>query len=109
MSKPTLEQIMHNTPKGFLPEKAEGVSAVVQFHFTGEQSGDWFLAIDNGECQVEKGATEGSRMTMTVDGGKYVDIVLGELDGMQAFMSGDILVKGDMALAMNFPGYFKMG
>ena len=39
----TIEEMMNRMPKAFLPEKAGDVDAVIQFHFTGEEEGDWIV------------------------------------------------------------------
>ena len=102
----TIEKVMSRTPKAFRPEKAEGVEAVVQFHFTGKEASNWVVKIEDGECMVEEGEAEEPRMTMTIDSQDYIDILTGKLDGMKAFMQGKVKVKGDMGLAMKFPNYF---
>lgn len=105
----TVDMIMLNTPKVFNPEAAEGVNATVQFHFTGEQAGEWILTIADGKCTTNEGTIDNPTLTMTVDGATYVKIIQGEINAMQAFMQGLVVVKGDMMLAMKFPAYFKMG
>ena len=37
----TIETLMSKMPGAFLPEKAPGLNAVIQFKFTGEEAGDW--------------------------------------------------------------------
>ena len=42
----TIEDVMHRMPEAFLPEKAKGVEAVIQLHFSGKEEGagaDWGL------------------------------------------------------------------
>jgi putative sterol carrier protein len=109
MSKLTLQQVMENTPKVFDADAAEGVEAVVQFHFTGAEASDWVMTIADGKCTTETGTHDDPRMTMTVDSDVYVGIIEGETNAMSAFMNGDIQLQGDMGLAMQFTNYFKMG
>jgi putative sterol carrier protein len=109
MSDLSIETVMNNTPKVFKPEMAEGVDAVVQFHFTGDEASDWVVTIKNGECGVQEGINAAPNMTMTVDSQDYLDIVSGKKNAMQAFMQGKVKVSGDMALAMKFSSFFEMG
>ena len=37
----TIAKLMEKMPGAFLPEKAPGLDAVIQFHFTGEEASDW--------------------------------------------------------------------
>jgi putative sterol carrier protein len=109
MSDVTIEQLMHRMPKAFKPEVAEGVNAVIQYHLTGEEAGDWIVRIQDGQCTVEQGVAENPNMTMTADSQEYKDVITGKMNGMTAFMQGKLKLAGDLNLAMKLPNYFKMG
>lgn len=103
----TVGKVMEQTPGLFLPEKAQGVEAVIQYRFTGDQAGDWVMTISEGTCQVAPGTAPGPKLTITASGQDYVDIALGKLDGMAAFAGGKLKLQGDLALAMRLLGFFK--
>ena len=96
----TIETLMSKMPGAFLPEKAPGLNAVIQFKFTGEEAGDWYADIKDGKVDVQKGVHATPKMTLTADSGDYVRIFTGELDGMKAFMEGKLKLTGDLNLAM---------
>ena len=104
----TVAELMSKMPKAFLPEKAPGLDAVIQFKFTGAEAGDWFAAIKNDKCTVEQGAHPSPKMTLSADSADYVKIFTGEMDGMQAFMQGKIKLAGDLNLAMKLMSMFKI-
>lgn len=105
----TVSELMSKMPGAFLPEKAQGVNAVVHFKFTGAEAGDWNAAIRDGRVEVTQGApAEPASMTLTADSGDYVRIFTGELDGMQAFMQGKVKLAGDLNLAMKLMQMFKI-
>ncbi len=105
----TVSQLMEKMPGAFLPEKAQGVNAVVHFKFTGEEAGDWNAKIADGKVAVAQGEpTEKATMTLTSDSNDYVKIFTGELDGMSAFMQGKIKLAGDLNLAMKLMQMFKI-
>ena len=104
----TISEVMQAMPGAFIPDKAEGLDVVIQFHITGEQSGDWIAAIKNGECTVKEGTTDDPTMALTADGQDYVDVVTGKLNGMEAFMQGKIRLKGDLNLAMKLTDLFEI-
>lgn len=108
MSEITVKELMARMPKAFLPDKAKGVDAVVQYHLTGEEGGDWVITIKDGQCTVEEGVAENPRLTLTADAQDYKDIILGKLDGMKAFMQGKLQLKGDLNLAMKLTSFFKL-
>jgi putative sterol carrier protein len=95
-------------PGAFLPEKAPGLDAVIQFKFTGAEAGDWYAVIKDNKVVVEKGQHAAPKMTLTADSSDYVKIFTGELDGMQAFMQGKIKLAGDLNLAMKLTQMFKI-
>jgi putative sterol carrier protein len=104
----TVAELMEKMPGAFIPEKAQGVDAVIQFKFTGAEAGDWFAVIKDGKVDVERGIAPAPRMTLTADSADYVKIFTGELDGMQAFMQGKIKLAGDLNLAMKLMQMFKI-
>ena len=45
----SIEEMMNRMPKAFLPEKAGDAEAVIQYHLTGEEAGDWVVRIGDGK------------------------------------------------------------
>ena len=106
----TISDLMEKMPGAFLPEKAQGVNAMVHFKFTGAEAGEWNAAIADGKCEVVQGApSKPATMTLTADSTDYVKIFTGELDGMSAFMQGKLKLGGDLNLAMKLMQMFKIG
>jgi len=104
----TIADLMSKMPGAFVPEKAPGLDAVIQFKFTGEEPGDWYAVIKDGNVEVLQGVHASPKMTLTADSGDYVKIFTGELDGMQAFMQGKLKLTGDLNLAMKLTQMFKI-
>jgi putative sterol carrier protein len=108
MTEYTVRQLILNHEKAFMPDRAAGVDAVIQYHLTGDEGGDWIITIKDGACKVAEGVAENPKMTLTADGREFADILLGKMDGMAAFMQGKLLLKGDLNLAMKLTSFFKM-
>ena len=104
----TVSELMEKMPGAFIPEKAQGVDAVIQFKFTGAEAGDWNATIKEGKVDVSRGTHPSPKMTLSADSSDYVKIFTGELDGMQAFMQGKIKLAGDLNLAMKLMQMFKI-
>jgi putative sterol carrier protein len=105
----TVSELMEKMPGAFLPEKAQGMDALIHFKFTGAEPGEWNAAIKDGKVAVTKGdAPKPANMTLTADSQDYVKLFTGELDGMQAFMQGKIKLAGDLNLAMKLTQMFKI-
>ena len=60
MTEYTVKQLVYNHEKAFLPEKAEGVDAVIQYRLTGDQAGDYIIIIEDGGCKVAEGIAAGA-------------------------------------------------
>ena len=54
----TIDQVMNAMPGAFLPEKAGDMNAIIQYHLSGDEAGDWVVRIGEGACQVEQGTVE---------------------------------------------------
>ncbi len=104
----TVADLMSKMPGAFIPEKAAGLDAAIQFHFTGAEPGEWYAVIKDGKVEVAQGAHASPKMTLTADSSDYVKIFTGELDGMQAFMGGKLKLAGDLNLAMKLTQMFKI-
>jgi len=109
MSELTVKQMVFNHEKAFIPEKAVGVNAVIQYKFTGNQAGDYIVTIADGKCTVAEGLAENPVMTLTSDGEYFGQVLLGKEDGMKGFMMGKLKLAGDLNLAMKLTSFFKMG
>jgi putative sterol carrier protein len=104
----TVQQLMNRMPKAFIPENAAGVNAVIQYHLTGEEAGDWVVTIQDQECTVERGTTENPTMTLRADSQDYKDVILGKLDPMAAFMQQKLKLTGNLNMALGLTKFFKM-
>jgi putative sterol carrier protein len=108
MTEITLKELMSRMPKAFLPDKAAGVEAVIQYQLTGEEGGDWVVIIEEGACRVEEGMADDPTLTLSADAQEYKDVVTGRSNAMQAFMQGKLKLAGDLNLAMKLTSFFKM-
>ncbi len=104
----TIEKLMGLMPKAFVPEKAAGIDAVIQYNLSGEQGGDWIITIKDDACTTEQGVAENPRLTLIADAGDYIDILTGKLNAMSAFAGGKLKLKGDLNLAMKLMDFFKL-
>lgn len=52
------------------------------------------------------GLSTSAKATMTISQENFVALATGKMDGMKAFMTGKLKVKGDMGLVMKMQKYF---
>ncbi len=103
---PTVKETFDLMASRFKPEKAAGVSAVIQYEITGEGGGTWNATVKDGKCAVASGTAASPSLTLTLSGQDWLDMLAGKLSGQMAFMSGKLKLKGDMGLAMKIGGMF---
>ena len=108
LSNLTVTELVLGHEQAFVPEKAVGVDAVIQYRLTGEEGGDWNLTIRDGKCKVSQGIAQNPKMTLTANARDFRDVMLGKTDGMMAFMQGKLKIAGDINLAMRLISFFKV-
>ncbi len=87
---------------------AQGMDAVFQFEITGDGGGSWHIVIKGGTCQVNEGVHEAASVTLTLSAETWLGMVNKEVDGIQAFMSGQLKADGDIMLAQRITQLFPL-
>lgn len=106
-AKQALGQIFEAMGSAFDADKAAGQEAVIQWDITnGDETITYSLNVKDGACVVKDEAGESPRVTMEMSLPNYLRLITGNLDGMQAFMSGQLKIAGDMMFAQVFQGWF---
>ena len=90
----------------FNPAKAKDLNATIQFRVSGEEGGDWYLAIADGVCRCQRGVSPNPTMTITTSAAAWLAIARGEMKGSVAFMTGKYKVKGRADLLLRFDSIF---
>jgi putative sterol carrier protein len=108
MKEYTVSEIFEKMPSAFLPEQANGLSAVVQFLIGGDGGGDWVVRVANKRCDVSPGKTPTAQVTISADASLLPDLLTGRQNGMTAFMQGKLRIQGDVLLAQRLLGLFAL-
>lgn len=103
---PTSAEISQQMVDRFLPDKAQGVDAIVQFELTGDDGGMFWLNISNGGITANEGVADSPKTTIKSSAEDYLKIATGQMNGMQAVMSGKLKISGDMGVAMKMQTMF---
>jgi putative sterol carrier protein len=103
-----LDRIFEEMQHAFLPERAPGVSANVQWMVTDRgQEHAYRMAIADGTCSTSPGRTEHPKATLTMDTVAFAKLVTGRREGVQLWMLKKLQVKGDVMLAVRLNGFFQ--
>ena len=89
-----------------IPEKAEGVNVLIQFDLSGDNGGLYWVKIADGTAESGDGAADNPAMTLKASADDWFAVSTGQLNAMQAFMSGKIKIQGDMGIAMKMQTMF---
>jgi putative sterol carrier protein len=93
--------------KRFLPGKAAGKNAVIQYDITTpDGTRTYQVVVADGTCTTGPGAGQEATVTLALSAPDFLRLISGKLNGMQAFMSGKLKLKGDMMLAQTMQGWF---
>lgn len=92
-----LNAIFTQMEQRFNPSAAAGTDAVFQYEIS--DGGEWFVTVQDGNCAVAEGNSDDATVTLKMDSGTLEEVMSGETDGMQAFITGRIQADGDIMLA----------
>lgn len=98
--------LLHGMAASLNSQAAGDLKAVIQFHVTGGQPGNWFLIIEKGRCMVREGEDYAPTLTINTPSEIWLAIANKELDGQTAFMEGKYTVQGDIGLLMRLKSLF---
>ncbi len=91
----------------FLPEKARGVDAVIQYVVADEgREYAYTLAIKEGECTLKKEKAGNAKVTLSMDLVSFLKLMVGAADGTTLFMSGKLGVSGDLFFSQRIASFF---
>ena len=103
----TPKDIFAEMPNQLDANAAKGMNSTIQFNLSGDNGGQWYVAIKDGKADVTQGTAPSANMTLSMTAQDYVDMITGKLNGQMAFMSGKLKISGDMGLAMKMQTLFK--
>lgn len=102
-----LDGVFEAMRSAFDPSKAVGQDAVIQYAIDGSAAKlNYQLNVKDGVCDVSKGTADDPRVTMALSLPNFVRMSTGELNGMQAFMSGKLKISGDLMFSQSLASWF---
>jgi len=108
MAYTNVKEVFDKMPEVFNLSAAQGLDAVFQYEITGEGGGNWSVIVKDGACQVEEGTHDSPTVTLTMSGETWLGMVNKQVNGMQAFMGGQLKATGDIMLAQRIEQLFPL-
>ncbi len=91
----------------FLPEKAADINATILFDLSGDNGGFYWIKIADGAATTGLGEVGDPTMIVKASADDWHAVATGQLNAMQAFMTGKLKILGDMGLAMKMQTIFR--
>ncbi|MEH6443401.1 MAG: SCP2 sterol-binding domain-containing protein [Oceanospirillaceae bacterium] len=104
-TKITTGQIIAKLPSRFQSDQAKDMQAVFQFKLSNQLS--FYIEINDQKCTIVMQEHEDPNITLIMDEDTFVALMLGEIDGMSAFMKGSLKAQGNVILATSLGKLFK--
>ena len=99
-SKEEVAQIFSDIAANLDPAMTDDLNATIQFDLGGENGGLYWVQLGDAEVLSGSGPADNPEMTVKALADDWAAVVNGELNPMQAFMSGRLKIAGNMNLAM---------
>lgn len=90
----------------FIPEKAEGVDAVIQLKLSGSEETFYYMTIRDQTFEINEGVHEDPVLTVTSTAKDWLKLNNGDSNPMSMMMMGKLKVEGPLPLAMQFRSMF---
>lgn len=100
-----IQEIISGLKDRFNADAAVGLDIIFQFNIT---DGDPFhIEVNDGQCDIQEGTSDNPSVSLISDSDTFVGIMNGEINGMQAFMTGKLRTEGNMMLASKLSDLFQ--
>ena len=106
MAATNVKEVFEKVTEVFNTSATQGLDAAFQFDITGDEGGIWNVIVKDGVCQAQEGNHDQPTVTLTMSAEGWLAMVNKELNPIQAFMSGQLRVSGDIMLAQRIPELF---
>ena len=102
-----LDRVFEQMRARFRSEHATGVDAESQFVIRdGADEHPYLVAIRGGRCDVRPERGKEPRVTLVAELLPFVQLVTGNAEGAQLFMTGRLRVAGDLVFALRLLSFF---
>lgn len=102
----TCRELLEMMPGALNPAAASGLTAVYQFEVSGSENFTTHLVIADQQATFHEGPADKPSLIIRTPAEVWLAISRGELDGTQAFLSGQFRIKGDLGLLIKLKTLF---
>jgi len=101
----TIRELFTAMPQYANASAIQGIEKTIQFKLTGQDAGNYYLTIQNGEATVDEGEAEKPDATIDSPSDLWIKVATGKENGAVAFMKGKFKATGDLSLLMSMQNW----
>ena len=105
-----LDQIFDAMPEHLDPESSSQAEAVLEWRISGREDGGhdrYQVRIDRGTCEVTRDGDEQATVVYTIGPVEFIRLMSGNASGPELFMTGRLIIEGDLMLAAMVQSWFQ--
>ena len=102
----TLDDYLRSMRTAFVPERARGKHATLQYVFSGRVAGACYAVVDDGTLQLAEGMHPAPTATVEADFDLWLQVLAYHIDGLMAYQEGRYRVLGDIETLMESDTWF---
>ena len=102
----TLSETIANLKNKFNADAAEDLDVIFQFAL--DEGDKYHITVKDQACDILEGAHDDPSVTLSLSTETLKGLLEGEVNGMTAFMNGEIRAEGDILLASRLGELFQL-
>ena len=103
-----IQELMREMPNYADSEAIAGVDKTIQFEFSGEDAGSYYLTVRDGAVTTGEGQADDPNVTINSDSELWKRIATGQENGAVAFMMRKFTANGELLVLMAMQNWFKI-
>jgi putative sterol carrier protein len=105
---PGIRDLFMAMPQFANTDAIQGVNKIIQFNVSGEEPGQYYITVYNGQVLANEGVAENPDVTISTPSELWMEIATGKQNGAVAFMTGKFKAQGDLGVLMSMQNWFKI-
>jgi len=107
MKPDTFREGILGMAEAFDPEEGKNFTGIIEFNVSGQEPGFWHFIFNAGQCSLREGRAHAPvDLSIAVPSEVWLKIMRRELNGAEAFLTGQATATGDMALLLKLGALF---
>ncbi len=102
----TMRELFEAMPQYAKPSAIEGVNKTIQWEFSGEDGGNYYIVVQDGKVESHEGVASHADATIISPADVWKRVATGQENGAVAFMMGKFKATGDLGLLLAMQNWF---